>query len=717
MNLLITGASGFLGGYLVERALAANHRVRALVRNTSRIDRLERLGVEIVRGDLKNVESLRLAVRDIEGVVSAASTTDGILQETEAATIKGTRDLLAAAEQAGVRRFIHISSIGIHAVRRLSPGEKITEDYPLEKDVRFLSEYVRSKIASEEAALEFGLRGRMNVIVVRPGLLYGPRGPWTLPRMGYAFGNNFYLLVGSGRNRLPVCYVENCADACIVAVENSNVAADVFNIVDDEQVTQSEFLQRLKREANSDLRLVRVPYSVFYPFALLGESLGKMLRIPFPFRSSHIFMCGWRARYSNEHAKSVLGWKPQIDKSEALSRTMKYYAGRNRPSRKADLKLLQQPRVIDPPTTMCMIGCGVIAEEHLNILRRMPGVRVAGICDSNPEAARKLGSQFGVSHTYDDPSQMLAAEKPQAVHIVTPPQSHAMLTELAIRQGCHVFVEKPMAVNAQEARAMAEIAARHGKKLCVGHCQTYDPIIVRTRRMVESGELGDILWVESYYGFNLGSNPDSRYMLPGGEKHWTFQLPGGLYQNLASHPLSLALDFLGKPTKIYAHARYGRILPHAATDELRILMETPRASGMAVVSLAASPRSEFVNIYGTKMTICADLLNKWIIVQGAVKGLPRPVSRALMHLRHGTTVLGGTVGGLLKVLRGTWTYTDGMDLLIREFYSSLGDGGQPPVTAEEGILTMEIMDAAWQQIGMTEREYREEMQQESLTIH
>jgi len=717
MNLLITGGSGFLGSHLVERALTAGHQVRVLVRNTSKVDVLEALGVEIVRGDLKSAESLRRAVSGIDGVINAASSMDGIPLETEAATILGTRELLVAAEQAGVRRFIHISSIGIYAARKLSPGETITEDFPLEKEPRFASDYVTSKIASEKAALDFAARGKMNVIVLRPGILYGPRGGWTLPRTGYAFGKNLYVLIGSARNLLPVCYVENCADAALLALEKSEVTDGVFNIVDDELLTPAEFIGRLKSEAHPKLRIVRAPYTLSYAFAFIGERLGKAMRIPFPFRTAHIFMCGWRARYSNQRAKTVLGWLPKLDKSKALSRTMNYYAGRYSLSRKANLKLLEQPRVIEPPMSICVVGCGVIAEEHLTILKRIHGVRVTGICDSNPEASARIASKFGVSHTYDDVRRMLVTEKPQAVHIVTPPQSHAALAEAAIQFGCHVLVEKPMAVNAKEARAMAEMAAKRGTRLCVDHNHIYDPVVVRARRIIESGDLGDVLWVESYYGFNLGSNPDSRYMLPGGEKHWTFGLPGGLYQNLASHPLSLALDLLGKPTKIYAHARYGRVLPHAPTDELRILMETPRASGMAVVSLAASPRSQFVNVYGTKMTICVDVLNKWIIAQETVKGLPKPISRALMHLGHGATVLSGTIGGMFEVLRGRWTYCDGMDLLIREFYASIREDRSPPVTAEEGIWTMEIMDEVWEQIGMTERKGNDDQPELSMSRH
>jgi nucleoside-diphosphate-sugar epimerase len=159
MNILITGASGFLGSHLVEQAVSSGHRVRALVRNTSKVDLLERLGVEIVRGDLKNPDSLYRAVAGVSAVINAASSMDGIPQETEAATIKGTRDLLMAAELAGVRRFIHISSIGIYAAHKLSPGEIITEESPLETHPKFTSDYVKSKIASETAAMDFEARG------------------------------------------------------------------------------------------------------------------------------------------------------------------------------------------------------------------------------------------------------------------------------------------------------------------------------------------------------------------------------------------------------------------------------------------------------------------------------------------------------------------------------------------------------------------------------
>jgi predicted dehydrogenase/nucleoside-diphosphate-sugar epimerase len=700
MKVLVTGASGFLGGCVTEMLIGGGHAVRALVRNTSRTDRLEKLPVEILRGDLKDADSLQRAVAGVEMVIHAAARADAPAQEFEAATIQGTRALLEAAELAGVRRFVHISSVGVYAVRPRRGTAQISEDSPLEDDPRFLSAYVKSKIESERAAVEFGRRGKMRVIVLRPGILYGPGGKWTLPRMGYPLGRNHYLLIGRGRNPLPVSYVENCAKAAVLAAQKSDLPEGTFNILDDELFTAIEFLRRLREEARPGLKIVRFPYTLAYGMAMIGEALGKRLKLSCPIRTTHLTICRWRVRYSNERVKKLLGWQPEIAKEEALARTMRFFAQGERVSRRANLALLRSSHVtLERPMTVCVIGCSAIAEAHLGILNRQDWVKVLGVCDSNPEAARRTAEKFMLLRSYTDPEEMLRREKPQVVHIVTPPQSHAALTDLAVRRGCHVLVEKPMAMNAAEARLMAAAARDRGVTLCVDHHLLYEPVMVRTRRLIERKEFGEIVWVESYYGLDLGSTPANRCLLPGGEKYWTFQLPGGVYQDLAPHPLSLALDVLGPPDRVRAHARYGRVLPHASTDELRILLETPRAGGIAAVSVAASPRFTYLNIFGTKMALFVDLLNKWMIPQRAARGIPPPISRAMMNFQHARAVLAGTLSGAIRILQGSRSEYEGMDLLIREFYSSLQEKRPPPVTAEEGLRVMEVMDDVWAQLG------------------
>lgn len=698
MKVLVTGASGFLGGFVVERLLRGGHDVSALVRRSSRAERLSEMGVEIVRGDLSDRDSLDRAVDGVETVIHAAATMSGVAQAFQAGTVEGTRNLLEAAEQANVRRFVHISSI---AVLKAKPdkGGAVLEDGPYEEDPARLGLYAQSKLDAERAAVECAGRGRMEVVILRPGILYGPKGKWVLPRLGFAAGANRFLLVGMGGNRLPVCYVDNCAHAAVLAAEKADLDGGAFNIVDDEAFTQIGYLKRIKKDAKPRLKIVRIPYMMWRALGLASGLGLKMLGKANPLAPSHLKACVKRIRYSNEKAKSVLGWRPETGAEEALAETARWLKDSERVSRRADIKALGKPAEGLPPVKACLVGCGVIAETHLEILRTMKNARPLALCDLNQEAAKALAGRFGGLNTYSDMAAMLDAEKPDVLHVLTPPQTHAEYAKLAAKRGCHAYVEKPMAMDAAEARRMADCAERNGVQICVGHNHLFDPTVVKARRIVESGALGEILWVESYYGFNLGENPASRYMLPGGENHWTFGLPGGLYQNLAAHPLCLALELLGPPSAVRAHARYGRVLPAAPTDELRILMETENASGLVTVSLAACPRRQYLNVFGTNMTLHVDLLNKWVIPDGAMRGVPKPIARAMMNMRAGRTVLAGTLAGMFKVIVGKWTPFDGMALLLQEFYGALQRGEPAPVGAEEGVATMEVMDQAWRDIG------------------
>ena len=484
-----------------------------------------------------------------------------------------------------------------------------------------------------------------------------------------------------------------------MAAQRPHVVQGVFNIVDDEGFTQMEYLKRLRAEVRPRLKILRIPYVLWRLVGWMGDVAAKVTGLPNPLRSGHLIACHRRIRYANDRAKEVLGRQPQTGKDEALTKTLRYFLKRETVSRRANIRVLGLPALEAKPVRSCLIGCGVIAQTHLKVLDRMGNANVVALCDSNRDAARQLARQHKILHTYSNASEMLRSEQPDLVHILTPPQSHAGLTELAFHNGCHVLVEKPMAVNAQEARRMVELATKTGQHLCVGHNHLYDPVIVRARKQVELGELGDILWVESYYGFDLGSNPSARYLLPGGDKHWTFDLPGGLFQNLAPHPISLAVEVLGNPSKVLAHGRSGRVLPHQRVDEMRILLETPRASGLVTVSLAASPRFHYLNIFGTRGALFVDLLNKWVVPQIPAKGIPKPISRAMMNLKHGWRVLTRTFSGTVKVVCRRWTPYDGLGILIKEYYAAIQERRRPPVSLSDAIAVMEIMDETWKQLG------------------
>src|SRR5207249_11756320 len=151
---------------------------------------------------------------------------------------------------------------------------------------------------------------------------------------------------------------------------------------------------------------------------------------------------------------------------------------------------------------VAVVGCGQIADAHLQEIRKIPSARVVAVCDRYPDLARQAAERFGVPGIYSDVARMLAESKPDVVHITTPPQSHAALACQALAAGAHVYVEKPFTVDAAEAAGVFKAARANGRLVCVGHDHLFDPCWEELRRRHASGALGKVVHVDSILGYD-----------------------------------------------------------------------------------------------------------------------------------------------------------------------------------------------------------------------
>src|SRR6266849_1006578 len=156
---------------------------------------------------------------------------------------------------------------------------------------------------------------------------------------------------------------------------------------------------------------------------------------------------------------------------------------------------------------IALVGCGDIARAHIPYIIKESRQSIVGLCDDDVAKAEALAKTFGIQTVHRTLAELIERQKPDVVHILTPPQSHAQLAMSAMRAGCHVLVEKPMALSVEEADAMIATAKAHGVRLCVNHNQLFDPVIVKARRLVDQGFVGTVISLESYFGFNLGQTP------------------------------------------------------------------------------------------------------------------------------------------------------------------------------------------------------------------
>jgi predicted dehydrogenase len=151
------------------------------------------------------------------------------------------------------------------------------------------------------------------------------------------------------------------------------------------------------------------------------------------------------------------------------------------------------------PSKVAIFGTGFIGRVHLDVLRRLEAVEIAGIADPNIEAARRLGEGFGVATITADYREILRDPAIDAVHICTPNALHFSMAKEALEAGKHVACEKPVTTSVGEARELVELAAQKGLRNCVCHNLRYYPMVQQMRRMREAGELGEILALQGTY--------------------------------------------------------------------------------------------------------------------------------------------------------------------------------------------------------------------------
>src|SRR5262249_2089028 len=189
-----------------------------------------------------------------------------------------------------------------------------------------------------------------------------------------------------------------------------------------------------------------------------------------------------------------------------------------------------------------LVGCGQIADAHLQELRRVPTASVVAVCDLQIDLARQAAARFGVPLIFDAVASMLEETPPGVVHLTTPPHPHRALALQCLAARAHVYVEKPFTVDAREAAEV--IAAAESRRLCVclGHDQLFDPAWQECLRRVAAGEIGTVVHVDALQGYDLGG-PFGR-LLRDEPDHWVHRLPGGLFQNVMSHALARMLKFV-----------------------------------------------------------------------------------------------------------------------------------------------------------------------------
>lgn len=342
---------------------------------------------------------------------------------------------------------------------------------------------------------------------------------------------------------------------------------------------------------------------------------------------------------------------------------------------------------------VAIAGCGQISSWHISALKEIEGMEIVALVDRDEQRPRQMGALAPGARLYGDMAEMIRQERPASVHILTPPASHAVLAIQAMEAGAHVLVEKPMALSVEEADRMIAAANANGVKLSTNHNYLFNPSVAEARRLVKSGAIGKVVYVDSYYGL---SGEGGSYSGAGGRFHWAYRLPGGAFTNFLPHLISLQRAFLGDIESVEGVALAHDGGADGQPTELTALVQGRGAAGVMAVSMRAKPYAKFVDIYGTQGIVHADLVRE-ICTINRTRRLPSMVSKVAFSTETAVQIVRGTVSNTVKVVLGRMKPYAGLRNLVRAFYESIEGREEQPSPGEEGRRMVQVMEMVWAQ--------------------
>jgi nucleoside-diphosphate-sugar epimerase len=329
--ILVTGASGFIGSRVVQGLVARGFRnLRCFTRPSSDMAKLKEVArccpsgarMEFIKGNLLSRGDCARAAKEVAVIYHlAAGRGEKAFPDAFMNSVVTTRNLLEESrQQQSLRRFVSISSFSVYSNLQKPRGRLLDESCPVESHPERRGDaYSFAKIKQDQIVAEYGKKFAVPHVIVRPGVVYGPGNEAIHGRVGIGtFG--LFLHLG-GRNAIPLTYVDNCAEAVVLAGLKPGVEGEAFNVVDDDLPSSRQFLRLYKKNVRR-FRSLYLPHLISYALCGLWEKYSAWSegQLP-PVYNRLIWHVSWKkTRYTNEKLKRRLGWTPKISSAEGLNR-------------------------------------------------------------------------------------------------------------------------------------------------------------------------------------------------------------------------------------------------------------------------------------------------------------------------------------------------------------------------------------------------------------
>lgn len=327
MPVLVTGASGFLGGRLAQVLAAQGEQVTVLARPTSDLRHLNPKngaglrGLRVVQGSLTERGPLLEAVRDATHIFhcAAASTDWALPQVYLESNVRGTEALLLAAREASrLQRFVHVSTTDVYGY----PAIPCEESGDL-SDVGL--PYNRTKILAEKAVWREAREHGLPITVLRPATIYGPRGKAFVTDIAELLGKGQMAYIAGGRKTGGFLYVDNAVDATIAAARHSETQGKAYNLTDGTDVTWRQYISALAAGLGCKPPWINLPYRTAMAIAAAMEAPYRLLHLlpGRPLLTRHaVFLLGRDQEFPADRARADFGFVPRISMDEGVAQSV-----------------------------------------------------------------------------------------------------------------------------------------------------------------------------------------------------------------------------------------------------------------------------------------------------------------------------------------------------------------------------------------------------------
>jgi nucleoside-diphosphate-sugar epimerase len=321
MKVLVTGGTGFTGKALVSRLLDAGYQVVALdYKEGVRTQELRDWGAEVEIGTITDRETVNRCMDGVDVVhhlAAAFRELDVPNSYYEEVNIHGTRNVLQAASEQGVKKFIYCSTCGIHGNIDNPPGDENAPIKPADY-------YQRTKYEAEPIVNEYFKKG-MATVVLRPAAIYGPGDPERFLMIFKRVSKGFFPIFGNGKTLYHPLYIDNLVDAFMCAMQDNNGEGEAYLIADEEYIEIEQLVQKVAEVLKVEVKTPHYPIAPLIVAGHVCEKICKPLHISPPIFPRRVDWYRQNRAFKIDKAKHDLGYQPKIGLDEGLRRTAEWY--------------------------------------------------------------------------------------------------------------------------------------------------------------------------------------------------------------------------------------------------------------------------------------------------------------------------------------------------------------------------------------------------------